>query len=611
MAFFALLSFPVHAAAVAEQTQLGYLTTTGCSGASSCWKPYTSLNPLPVTASASAITGVLPVVNGGTGLSSLGSALQCLQVNGGGTALTYGSCGGGGSGTVGSGAIHQIGYYPATGTTISGDANFLENGINVNLLSTTGGYQIGTLNALKLTSTGNPILGDTAFNGALAPLSIAIGKNALASTTTGAWSVAVGHNALSANTSGIQSNAIGYAALAATTTGSDNNALGWSALTANTTGSKNVAIGTSALAAQTTATGNTAIGYNACNNITTGSGNTCLGTDSQALTATGNNDFVLGTSSQTVRVPGSLNAASFIPTGSTIPTDGLYLPAANASAIADRSLPVMRFTNPASAVNYWAATGSATGVALGLTATGSDTNIGLTITNKGTGQTTITSTGFAGSPLLVTGSNNGNGMGIAIQNTGSGGHVWSFTAEANSGGTLAGAFSFNDGTANATPFAVKSTGATSVLSTGIYGFSASTQYTDFTLDTSVSRAAAGSLAFGTGASGNTGAKVTAAGYISGGTKFTASGCSNSATLGGATMGHFTSGTTGTCTVVITMNGATGLSAPNGWICDGADRTTVPALFTGLFAQTGSSTTTATMAGTTVSGDDMQFKCMGY
>ncbi len=46
------------------------------------------------------------------------------------------------------------------------------------------------------------------------------------------------------------------------------------------------------------------------------------------------------------------------------------------------------------------------------------------------------------------------------------------------------------------------------------------------------------------------------GIISGGTKFTASGCSNSTTVGGATAGTFASGTTGACTVTITMNGAT-------------------------------------------------------
>lgn len=104
------------------------------------------------------------------------------------------------------------------------------------------------------------------------------------------------------------------------------------------------------------------------------------------------------------------------------------------------------------------------------------------------------------------------------------------------------------------------------------------------------------------------AKVSISGGIqSSGTKFTASGCSNSTTVGGATAGTFASGTTGTCTVVITMNGATGVTASNGWSCWASDRTT-PA---NLISQTASTTTTATIAGTTVSGDVISFGCMAY
>src|SRR5262249_41906574 len=77
------------------------------------------------------------------------------------------------------------------------------------------------------------------------------------------------------------------------------------------------------------------------------------------------------------------------------------------------------------------------------------------------------------------------------------------------------------------------------------------------------------------------------GIISGGTKFTTSGCSVSATTGGAIAGTYTSGTTGTCTVVVTMNGATGVTAPNGWSCWAADLTTPADIIT----QTASSTTT--------------------
>lgn len=104
-----------------------------------------------------------------------------------------------------------------------------------------------------------------------------------------------------------------------------------------------------------------------------------------------------------------------------------------------------------------------------------------------------------------------------------------------------------------------------------------------------------------------GTDVTSPAMVSTGTKFTASGCSNSTTVGGASAGQFVSGTTGTCTVTITMNGATGLTAPNGWSCYAADITTSADTLT----QTASTTTTCTISGTTVSSDTIIFHAMAY
>lgn len=89
--------------------------------------------------------------------------------------------------------------------------------------------------------------------------------------------------------------------------------------------------------------------------------------------------------------------------------------------------------------------------------------------------------------------------------------------------------------------------------------------------------------------------------LSGGTKFTASGCSNSATVGGAIAGQFASGTTGTCTVTITLP-----TAPNGWACRANDITT-PALMN----QTAKTTTSCTISGTTTTSDVVVFLAMGY
>ncbi len=98
------------------------------------------------------------------------------------------------------------------------------------------------------------------------------------------------------------------------------------------------------------------------------------------------------------------------------------------------------------------------------------------------------------------------------------------------------------------------------------------------------------------------------GYISSGTKFTTTGCSVSSTTGGATAGTFTIGAK-SCSVIITINGATGLTAPNGWACSASD-TTDPTI---LISQTASSTTTATLSIPAGAGatDVVSVKCDGY
>lgn len=62
LALLLLLSAPAFASSTSENVTPGYLVSGGQ------FLPYTSANPLPVTASAANITGTLPVANGGTGL---------------------------------------------------------------------------------------------------------------------------------------------------------------------------------------------------------------------------------------------------------------------------------------------------------------------------------------------------------------------------------------------------------------------------------------------------------------------------------------------------------------------------------------------------------------
>lgn len=108
--------------------------------------------------------------------------------------------------------------------------------------------------------------------------------------------------------------------------------------------------------------------------------------------------------------------------------------------------------------------------------------------------------------------------------------------------------------------------------------------------------------------GTTSAEVDVTGVISKGTKFTTSGCSVSSTVGGATAGTFTIGAN-SCTVIVTMNGATGLTAPNGWSCEVDDTSAL----TVLISQSASSTTTASFPVPVTAGatDVFKFFCMGY
>jgi hypothetical protein len=165
----------------------------------------------------------------------------------------------------------------------------------------------------------------------------AVGWNALGSNTIGGYNIAVGADALIANIGGGNNVAIGVQSLRLNTSGTDNIAIGYRPLDKNTTGVYNVGIGTTALFS-TTGSNNTAIGTEAGYSLTSGSNNTIIGYAAVASSATVSNEITLGNGSVTsLRVPGisitagttSFTAPAFIPSSSTVPTNGMYLSAAN------------------------------------------------------------------------------------------------------------------------------------------------------------------------------------------------------------------------------------------------------------------------------------------
>lgn len=95
-----------------------------------------------------------------------------------------------------------------------------------------------------------------------------------------------------------------------------------------------------------------------------------------------------------------------------------------------------------------------------------------------------------------------------------------------------------------------------------------------------------------------------------GTKFTTSGCSVSSTTGGATAGKMTLGAN-TCSVVITMNGASGLTASNGWSCHANDETTAAGNTQLYFSANNATTATLSVPATAGTTDVVDFACTAF
>lgn len=93
---------------------------------------------------------------------------------------------------------------------------------------------------------------------------------------------------------------------------------------------------------------------------------------------------IVSAGSSEVNIP-SLSAGSISPTSSVVPANGLYLPGTNTLGMAAEGAPVAEFAGSASAVNYFVLFNAATAVNPILTAAGSDTNISLMLESKGVG----------------------------------------------------------------------------------------------------------------------------------------------------------------------------------------------------------------------------------
>jgi len=227
---------------------------------------------LTAAGTATNVSGVVALANGGTGTTTKAAAFNALSPMTTAGDLIYGGISGTGS-RLGIGTNGQVltlaGGIPAWATPTSGSGSF----VDLTTAQTIAGVKTFSADAIVNTITVGTGPGDLYSR----PSNTAVGFRALYSNTSGYFNTANGYEALKFNTAGVANTANGYSALTNNTTGNFNTAYGNSALETNTTASYNTANGQSALFYSTSGGYNTANGASALFNNTTGTNNTANG----------------------------------------------------------------------------------------------------------------------------------------------------------------------------------------------------------------------------------------------------------------------------------------------------------------------------------------------
>ena len=278
--------------------------------------------------SANTISGVVPVANGGTGLSSVtsGGAVYATSSNALATGTLPFTAGGTGAtsqqtainaltGTQSAGKyLRSDGTNAALSTIQAADVPTLNQNTTGTAANVTGivGVANGGTGLATLTAN-NVLLG----NGTSALQAVAPGTsgNVLTSDGTtwtsaaggvpysgatgavnlGAYDLKVNNLTIGRGRLGVESNtAIGLASLGVNTTGTNNTGTGYATLAANTEGIANTATGYGSLVANTTGSNNTAVGSTSLVKNLTGSNNTALGYVSLSENLSGINNTGVG-----------------------------------------------------------------------------------------------------------------------------------------------------------------------------------------------------------------------------------------------------------------------------------------------------------------------------
>jgi hypothetical protein len=251
---------------------------------------------------ATNVSGVVAVANGGTGattaagaLTNLGAAPIDSPTFTGTPTLPTGTIGV--TQTVGDNttALATTAFVTATASS----SNFVDLTTDQTVAGAKTFSSDITVNGLTVGMGGGSIATNTA-----------IGTAALYSNTTGFNNTANGNNSLKLNTTGYSNTATGLASLASNSTGSENTANGVASLAQNSTGSQNTANGVNALYYNTTGNNNTANGLASLEGNTSGSDNTANGSRSLVSNTTGYNNTATGSNSLKSNIIGFGNTAN-------------------------------------------------------------------------------------------------------------------------------------------------------------------------------------------------------------------------------------------------------------------------------------------------------------
>ena len=233
------------------------------------------------------VTGVLPVANGGTGLTSGPVFTEDVGFN------IFGGTGAGAS-LLATGLDNFIAGQNAGANVTSGDENVFI-GLNAGNSVQTAPFNIAIGGDALGGSSNNTFAGNIAIgknvlssNGLIAAgNNIGIGQNALINVTTGDDNIGIGANTGDGITTGIRNTVVGSGALAAgALTGNNNVAIGRDAMDSSgiAGASENTAVGHFTLKTLTTGDNNVVVGRGGGNKITAGSNNIILGKDAGPTT---------------------------------------------------------------------------------------------------------------------------------------------------------------------------------------------------------------------------------------------------------------------------------------------------------------------------------------